>query len=84
MDAVTDPLARAIELVPGGRQRIADACQVKYQAVQKWEKAKRLPRSEFSGETEYAATIERETGGEVTKEELLRWSREGWKRRAAA
>ncbi len=78
-----DPLTQAINTVPGGRRRIAEACRVRYQAVWKWEKAGRLPRSEFSGETEYSAIIERETGGAVLKEELLRWSRDGWKNRAA-
>lgn len=79
-----NPLSQAIESVPGGRQQIAEACGVKYQAVQKWEKAGRLPRSEFSGETDHAGNIERATGGAVTKEDLLCWSREGWNRAAVA
>jgi hypothetical protein len=76
-----DPLTRAIAVTSGGRRQIAKACQISVQALQKWESAGRLPRSEFSGETEYSEIIERETDGEVTAEELLRWSREGWQQR---
>lgn len=78
-----NPLSRAIEAVPGGRRRIAKACAVSYQAVQKWEQAGRLPRSEFSGETAYAKTISAETKGAVTESDLLDWSRDGWNTTAA-
>lgn len=78
-----NPLSRAIESLPRGRHQIADACGVKYQAVQKWETAGRLPRTEFSGETDHAGAIERETAGEVTKDELLQWSRDSWTSSAA-
>lgn len=51
---------------------VAASCQVSYQAVRKWEKNGRLPRTEWSGETSHAKNIERLTKGEVTREQLLR------------
>ncbi|MBX9609720.1 MAG: helix-turn-helix domain-containing protein [Gammaproteobacteria bacterium] len=62
----------AIELV--GLQPLASACGVTYQALRKWEKAGRLPRTEWTGETNYSETIEALTGGRVTKADLLRRS----------
>ena len=45
-----------------------------YQAVQKWQKAGRMPRTEWTGETQYSEQIEVVTGGQVTKATLLgRW-----------
>lgn len=42
----------------GGRHVVKAACGLKsYQAVMKWEDKNSLPRSEFSGETNYAETI---------------------------
>lgn len=40
-------------------------------AVRKWRLAGRLPRTEYTGETSYAAIIERQTVGRVTREQLL-------------
>jgi len=50
---------------------VAQACGVSYQSVRKWEKNGRLPRTEWTGETEHAANIERATCGQVTREQLL-------------
>lgn len=66
---ITPPLSQAIELV--GLRAVADACGVTYQAVRKWEKTGRLPRTEWTGETDYAERIERATEGRVTKAMLL-------------
>lgn len=44
---------------------------VTYQAVKKWAAKGRLPRTEWTGESHYAAAIERVTGGEVKRENLL-------------
>lgn len=76
-----NPLESAIEQV--GWMPLAKALDVRHQAIRKWAAAGRLPRSEFSGETDYASVIERETGGKVSKEALIRWSREAWSGRAA-
>lgn len=40
-------------------------------AVRKWRLAGKLPRTEYTGETAYAAVIERQTQGRVTREQLL-------------
>lgn len=76
-----NPLEQAIEIA--GWQPIAAACDVSHQAVRKWLEAGRLPRTEFSEETSYAASIEGATGGEVTALSLIQWSREGWRSTAA-
>lgn len=44
---------------------------VSYQAVKKWEAKGRLPRTEWTGETAYAAAIELITEGKVSRSELL-------------
>lgn len=66
------PLTRAIALV--GLTRIARDCGVSHQAVRKWERAGRLPRTEWTGETNYASRIQLLAGGEVTREQLLQLS----------
>ncbi|WP_043614420.1 YdaS family helix-turn-helix protein [Chromobacterium violaceum] len=62
-------ITQAIELV--GLQPLAQACGVTYQAVRKWEKRNRLPRTDWTGETNYAAAIEAVTGGAISKKSLL-------------
>ncbi|MFM0270134.1 hypothetical protein PQQ59_06085 [Paraburkholderia aspalathi] len=44
---------------------------VTYQAVKKWAAKGRLPRTEWTDETHYAAAIEQLTGGQVLRERLL-------------
>lgn len=62
-------ISAAIALV--GLQPLAEECGVSYQAVRKWERAKKLPRTEWTGETAYAEKIERLTQGAIKKAELL-------------
>jgi hypothetical protein len=69
-------VSKAIQIV--GLQPLAAALGVKYQSIYGWQRNERLPRSEFTGETRYAATIARETKGEITEGELLDWSRRNW------
>ncbi len=59
----------AIDLV--GLQPLARGLNVSYQAIRKWEAAFRLPRTEWTGETNYSTTIEHLTNGKVTKAALL-------------
>lgn len=65
----TPPLSRAIEIV--GLQPLAKALSVTYQAIRKWEAMGRLPRTEWTGETNYASIIEQQTNGEITRAQLL-------------
>lgn len=44
---------------------------VTYQAVKKWAARGRLPRTEWTGESNYAAAIEQLTGGHVSRDRLL-------------
>lgn len=54
----------------GGPTAVAKATGKSYQAVLKW-MAKGLPRTEWTGETNYAAAIERLTEGKFSRAELL-------------
>jgi predicted site-specific integrase-resolvase len=62
-------ITQAIEIV--GLAPLAKSLNVSYQAVRKWEKAGHLPRTEWTGETGYAAEIERLTRKQVTRKALL-------------
>lgn len=67
----TSPITEAIAAV--GLQSLAKACGVTYQALRKWESRGRLPRTEWTGETNYAAAISAacaEKGVVITEAEL--------------
>lgn len=64
-----DPLQRAIDLA--GLTALARECKVSHQAVRKWQRARRMPRTEWTGETGYAQAIERITAGQVNRRQLL-------------
>lgn len=63
------PLEIAIDLV--STSRIAAACDVSVQAVTKWKAKGRLPRTEWTGETDYASKIELLCAGRITRAQLL-------------
>ena len=67
-----NPLERAIKLC--GIQVIARDLGVTYQAVHKW-RTSGFPRTEWTGETCYAAKIEALTDGQVTAAALLEETR---------
>jgi DNA-binding transcriptional regulator YdaS (Cro superfamily) len=75
-----NPITRAISDV-GGVGRLATALGVTYQAIRKWERAGRLPRTDLTGETRYAAEIARVTRGHVSEDELLTFTRKNWQAR---
>jgi hypothetical protein len=54
-----------------GPSRIARVCGVKGPSAIKWRSNNRLPRTEWTGETDYASRIAAELGGRVTREQLL-------------
>lgn len=62
-------ISKAIEIV--GLAGLARQLDVTYQAVRKWEAKGRLPRTEWTGETDYAGVIERATKGKISKAALL-------------
>lgn len=70
-----NPIARAIEIIGGPvetARRVAAATDkpISYQAVDKWAKSGRLPRTDWTGETRYAEILSEATGGEVPVSEL--------------
>lgn len=66
---INSPIKAAVE--DKGYDRVAKACGVTRRAVIKWVAAGHLPRTEWTGETEYADAIERLTEGKVTRDQLL-------------
>ena len=64
------PLEMAFRLCRGAHG-FAQVCGVTRHAVLKWQKRGRLPRTEWTGETQYAEKIEAATHGAITKAELL-------------
>lgn len=74
---IAHPMERAIALV--GLGRLARELGRTHQAIRKWQLIGRLPRTEWTGETEYARKIEQITEKAVTREMLLdpwpKWSR---------
>lgn len=67
--AANDPIEEAVQLV--GLARLARELKLTHQAVRRWQRAGRLPRTEWTGETAYSTRIQDLTGGVVTRERLL-------------
>ena len=65
----SNPLEAAVRLV--GLSKLARECGVTHQAVRKWQAARRMPRTEWTGETKHSEAIERATCGQVKKAQLL-------------
>lgn len=61
-------ISRVIEIA--GLSQTAEAVGVSYQAVRKWEANGRLPRTDFTGETNYAEKMAALVGDQVTVEQL--------------
>lgn len=70
----TNPITQAIESV--GLGALARQLGVSGQAIRKWEAAGRLPRTEWTGETNYSEVIEQLTAGGVTRSALLSMARQ--------
>jgi len=54
-----------------GLSRVAQACGVSPSAVHRWKSSNRLPRTEYTGETQYAEAIAALSDSKVTVAELL-------------
>lgn len=68
-----DPIQAAIDIV--GLSTLARGLGVTHQAVRKWQRAGRLPRTEWTGETEYAAKIAEMSGGVVLRDDVMsKWN----------
>jgi hypothetical protein len=68
----TNLITKAIEII--GLNPLAAACSVTRQAIRRWEKSGRVPRSDFTRETRYAPIIEIESKGQITEAQLLDWT----------
>lgn len=62
-------ISKSIAIV--GLRALARFCGVSPQAIYKWENKGSLPRTEWTGETDYASRIEEATNGAVTRDQLL-------------
>lgn len=65
----SNPITSAINII--GLGVMASSLGVSYQAIRKWEVAGRLPRTEWTGETNYAEKIEIAASGKIKKADLL-------------
>ena len=66
-------ISKAIELT--GLIPLANMCGVTPQALYKWEAKGRVPRTDWTGETDYARCIETATKGQITRDQLLNLKR---------
>lgn len=66
-------ISKAIDLT--SLTQLARACGVTYQSVKRWEAKGYLPRTDWTGETDYARRIEEATKGAVTRDQLLNLKR---------
>lgn len=64
-------LKASIEKIPGKIPAAAKACGVSVRAVYKWIDAGRLPRTDYTGETDYARRLARAAGGAFSPDWLL-------------
>lgn len=64
-------LKTSIDQIPGKIPAAAKACGVSVRAVYKWIDAGRLPRTDYTGETEYAKQIADISGGAFSSDWLL-------------
>lgn len=69
MCSQSNPLVDAIRMV--GMAALSKELGVSHQAVRKWLAQGRMPRTEWTLETNYGQVIERLTEGAVTRERLL-------------
>ena len=66
-------ISKAIAIV--GIRKLGKACGISYQSIYRWERNGRLPRTDWTGETDYARCIETATKGQITRDQLLNLKR---------
>lgn len=66
-------ISKSIAIV--GLRALARFCGVTPQAIYKWETKGSLPRTDWTGETNYASRIEEATKGVITRDQLLNLKR---------
>jgi hypothetical protein len=78
---MANTVASAIDHI--GLTKVGNRFGIRPSAVQKWRDNARLPQTDLSGLTEYAAGIEELSAGKFPAETLLEETREAWKRTSA-
>lgn len=66
-------ISKSIAIV--GLRALARFCGVTPQAIYKWETKGSLPRTDWTGETDYASRIEEATKGVIIRDQLLNLKR---------
>ena len=72
-DTGMNHISKAIDEV--GLAALARGCSVWPNAVLKWQRAGVMPRTEWTGETNHSAIIERLTAGKVRRSDLVPYPR---------
>jgi len=70
MNTYSENLTKVKDIL-GSYDAIGKACGVSGKAVMKWHKNGKPPRTEYTGETTYAETLEKQCSGAIKKECLL-------------
>lgn len=65
-----NPMQKAIDAV-GGRTKASTLLGISYVAVRKMEEKGSLPRTDYTGETNYAQTLASNSNGLITKDWLM-------------
>ena len=65
-----NPMQKAIAAV-GGRTIAANLLGMSYVAIRKMEEKGALPRTDYTGETNYAQTLANNSHGQISKEWLM-------------
>lgn len=70
MSTYKDNISKVKQIL-GSYQKIGVVCGVSGIAVQKWHAAGRPPRTEYTGETDYASAISKAVDNKVSRKDLV-------------
>lgn len=65
------PLAKVVRAIPGKQIGAGRACGVTPAVIGRWIRQQHLPRTEYTGETNYAEALSKATGGRYSKKWIL-------------
>lgn len=65
------PLARVVRAIEGKQAGAGKVCGVTTAVIGRWIKQQHLPRTEYTGETNYAEALAKATNGRFTREWIL-------------
>lgn len=67
------PLAQVVREI-GGQVKAGEACGVTAAVIGRWIKQQHLPRTDYTGETDYAGALSKATEGKFSREWILEQS----------